>query len=296
MNWIATQGKFDIKPSCIKYIPSSSNTGLGGINQSVSGIVKSNQYFDSGEISFNVQIKDTNSYCNLILNDGLTNPIYIGINDGVNAYSIRKWDGSTFTNLSVAGDPGSLKINKKIYVSVKVMGSLTELYIEEVKVCSTICNIFNSQIAMWIYGSSEVEVSGFKVKSIKPSAFIVMQFSKNYDELYEEVIRPTCEKYGFECIRADEIYTNGQIIEDVLSSIRNANLVIADITPDNPNVFYELGYAHGINKPAILLCDRQREKLPFDISGTRAIFYDNSISRKTKVEEALLKHLANIKA
>ncbi len=60
------------------------------------------------------------------------------------------------------------------------------------------------------------------------------------------------------------------------------------------NVFYEVGYSHGLNKPTILLSDRKREKLPFDISGFRALFYDNTIGGKTAVEERLRSHLKNI--
>jgi nucleoside 2-deoxyribosyltransferase len=62
-------------------------------------------------------------------------------------------------------------------------------------------------------------------------------------------------------------------------------------------VFYEVGYAHGIGKPTILLSDRKRdEKLPFDIAGFRTLFYDNTISGKGVVEERLKKHLDGLRA
>ena len=61
-----------------------------------------------------------------------------------------------------------------------------------------------------------------------------------------------------------------------------------------PNVFYELGYAHALGKPTILLAERGRE-LPFDIRGYRCIFYDNTIGGKAAVETNLKKHLENIK-
>jgi len=50
-------------------------------------------------------------------------------------------------------------------------------------------------------------------------------------------------------------------------SIQESSFLIADITPDNPNVFYEVGYAHGLKKPTILLSDRRRDNLPFDCPG-----------------------------
>jgi nucleoside 2-deoxyribosyltransferase len=123
-----------------------------------------------------------------------------------------------------------------------------------------------------------------------------MQFTDEYNALFKEVIRPVCASYGYEVIRGDDFYTSGQIIEDITRSIRESALIIADVTPDNANVFYEVGYAHGIGKPTILLSDRKRDKkLPFDIAGFRTLFYDNTISGKGVVEERLKKHLDGLR-
>ena len=68
---------------------------------------------------------------------------------------------------------------------------------------------------------------------------------------------------------------------------------MAEITPPNQNVFYELGYAHALAKPTILLAERGKQ-LPFDISGYRVLFYDNTIGGKNQVEDGLKKHLTAI--
>jgi len=72
-----------------------------------------------------------------------------------------------------------------------------------------------------------------------------------------------------------------------------SDIIIADITPPNPNVFYELGYSHALGKPTILLAQRE-SRLPFDVSGFRVIFYDNTIKGKGEVENNLRNHLNNI--
>ena len=141
---------------------------------------------------------------------------------------------------------------------------------------------------------SETKLYNVKYKPIKPKVFIVMQFSDEYNTLYNEVIKPVTESFDLECIRADEFYTSSPIIKDIVDSIKESYIIIAEITPDNPNVFYEIGYAHAINKPTILLCDKKREKLPFDVSGFRTLFYDNSIGGKSKVERDLKKFIENI--
>lgn len=114
-----------------------------------------------------------------------------------------------------------------------------------------------------------------------------MQFTNEYNDLYKEVILPVTEEYGYECERADEAHTTNPIIQDIIQSIKESSVIIADITLNNPNVFYEVGYAHAISKPTILLCERKRERLPFDISGFRTLFYDNTIAGKSAVEKSL---------
>ena len=63
-----------------------------------------------------------------------------------------------------------------------------------------------------------------------------------------------------------------------------SEFVIAEITPVNANVYYELGFAHAINKPTILLADRAIDKLPFDVSPFRVLFYENTIGGKRLFE------------
>lgn len=142
--------------------------------------------------------------------------------------------------------------------------------------------------------SKIVSLKDFKVTLKQPKLFVVMQFSDDYNQLFCEVIKPVAEKFGFECIKADDIFTTGTILQDIINLITESSVIIADITPDNPNGFYEVGYSHAIGKPTILLCDRKRTKLPFDVSGFRTIFYDNTIAGKSTVEKSLEKFLTNI--
>jgi nucleoside 2-deoxyribosyltransferase len=91
----------------------------------------------------------------------------------------------------------------------------------------------------------------------------------------------------------DELAGPGIIFEDIKRPIAEAKIVVAEITAPNQNVFYELGYAHALNKPTILLAQRGKE-LPFDIRSYRVIFYDDSIGGKPALERNLQKHLEAI--
>ena len=117
-----------------------------------------------------------------------------------------------------------------------------------------------------------------------------MQFSSSFDDVYSEVIKKVCLEEGIDVVRIDETMGPGVIVQDITREIREANLVIADISPVNANVFYEVGYAHALNKPTILLAEKAT-KLPFDVSPFRTLFYENSIGGKTKFEEGLRMHV-----
>ena len=88
-----------------------------------------------------------------------------------------------------------------------------------------------------------------------------MQFTSPFDELFEEVIRPVCAEIG---IDAYPIFTGLALSCRILFKVwPNPNVVIAEITPANANVFYELGYAHALRKPVIALAEHDTA-LPFE--------------------------------
>ena len=111
---------------------------------------------------------------------------------------------------------------------------------------------------------------------------------------------PIRKSLGFEY---DYEYMAEQIVKQIKAGCKQKGVqevVIAEISPAggelnnyNPNVFYELGYAHALGKPTILLA-RRGSKLPFDINSYRVVFYDDTIGGKAEVEENLRKHLAAI--
>jgi hypothetical protein len=176
-----------------------------------------------------------------------------------------------------------------------VSESRVDLLVKGVNVLSTNVNISlrKTQVGLWARSRSKVEFENFNVDSDIPKAFVVMQFSKPYNELYEEVVSRVCDEFGIGSVRADEIYGPGMIIADIVRKIEECKVVIEDITPDNPNVYYEIGYSHAINKPTILISEEGRN-LPFDVSPFRVLFYENTIAGKKKVEEGLREHLSTI--
>lgn len=109
---------------------------------------------------------------------------------------------------------------------------------------------------------------------MRKSCFVIMPFGDVYlDEYYQKIVKPTVETAGYTVKRADEIYGVKPIIHDIFDSIREADILIADVTGRNPNVNYELGAAHMIGKEVILL-SQTMEDVPFDYRHIRTIVYD----------------------
>ena len=296
VHWISIFGSIEATENQIKYIPYQITEGSNQGNYGIAN-AKSNIEFENGIITFKVFLKNPKSICQIILNHGTQNEINIGLNLGKSAYGMAAYKAGKWEHISAVGYDQTPNVEEWIPVKIKVSGSIIELYVYEIKACAGIETIVNSQLGIAMGGvDGEVLVKDIHVKGTTPQIFVVMQFTEQYNELYNEVIRPTCESYGYECIRADDMYTNKLIIEDIVQYIKESSIVIADITPNNPNVFYEVGYAHGSGKPTILLSDKKREQVPFDVSGFRTLFYDNTIGGKAVIEERLKKHLDNIKS
>jgi len=110
---------------------------------------------------------------------------------------------------------------------------------------------------------------------ITNTCFVVMPFASLFESQYSRVIKPAIEAAGLVSVRGDEIYTNQSIVQDIWSAVRSARLVVAELSGRNPNVMYEIGLAHAIGKPIILLT-RTEDDVPFDLKALRYIFYDTN--------------------
>ena len=97
----------------------------------------------------------------------------------------------------------------------------------------------------------------------KPFAFVLMPFSAEFDDTYELAIKPACEQAGAYAERVDKQIFTGSILERVFNQISKVDLIIADMSERNPNVFYEVGYAHALGKTTILLTN-QTYDIPLD--------------------------------
>ena len=136
--------------------------------------------------------------------------------------------------------------------------------------------------------SDRLKEAGYSSET-KPLVFVAMPFDKKMYDIFHYGIRGAVNKAGCLCERADEAYFTGDIMDRVKLRIRQADLVIADLTQANANVYLEVGYAWGCDKQTVLLIQDATE-LKFDVKSQRCLVY----SGIKELEELLQKELENI--
>ena len=296
--WVTLSGTCDLLDNKITYTPLW-NSDQDDQEQLEIARLSSNETFQTGTIAFTVNFEAKEDIMCLVQlgeqsqeNQGVLAGLWSSDNS---VFMIANTNPQAKPSRFVySGHVSNLQENHDYHVRIEVNGSRIQLYIDDVLVSSTLGTVHRSPIKLRMRSKSKIVVRDFTVQTSKPLMFVVMQFSDEYDQIFK-LIKDVSEPFGYECVRADTIFRPGAILEDITKSIIDATVIIADVTTNNPNVFYELGYAHASQKTTILLSNKTREDgLPFDISGFRTLFYANTIAGKTDMEDSLKKYLKNI--
>lgn len=114
----------------------------------------------------------------------------------------------------------------------------------------------------------------------KKRIFVFQPFSPQFDAAFQ-LIQAAAQSAGVETWRLDQVAVAGSITEQLYEAIEKSDLIICDITHSNPHVMYELGYAHALRKPVILISQRS-EHMPFDVRSVRMLYYDAELGRQTE--------------
>ena len=123
-------------------------------------------------------------------------------------------------------------------------------------------------------------------------AFIAMPFDRDLDGVAQELAK-ALEEHGFEAKRADDFLNQQNILKDIVIPLSEYDLLIADLTGLNSNVMYELGLAHALDTPVIMIT-QNRHELPFDLQSYRALEYSPIIGQFDEFRESFSQRLDNI--
>jgi len=107
----------------------------------------------------------------------------------------------------------------------------------------------------------------------KGTCFVMMPFSDPFNRYYTTIYRPAIEAAGLEPGRTDDIFRPSGIVSDLWSMIQEAKVLVAELTTKNANVFYELGLAHAIGKPVVMVSQTESD-VPYDLQSLRVLLYN----------------------
>lgn len=219
-----------------------------------------------------------------------------GIGGWDNAYSLFEGSNLRTTRLAGVGSNANIEINRKYKLKIVLEGQKVDIFVDSIKVISypNLPRQTGTSVGMFCFRAlDKVTFSNYKVSSSRPKAFVAMQFSDPYNEVYRDAVEPLVREIGFDPLRIDDVHGPGIIINDIRNSLSESSIVIAEISERNPNVFYELGVAHALGKPTVLLAAKG-SSLPFDVGPHRCIFYENTIPGRGKLQEALKRSLMSL--
>lgn len=128
----------------------------------------------------------------------------------------------------------------------------------------------------------------------KYTFFICPLENEEVNHNYEYVIKPTILRYHFSIEKADEISTTGTLTDSILEAITRSRFVVADLTDERPNCYYEVGYAHALGKPVIILAKKDTRR-HFDISVYKWNFWTDYKDLKKIFEAEILNVLNRLK-
>lgn len=298
--WAPIVGKWRTSADSITFTGEVVPRSAGTQTVRAVGVALSGTLFDRGVVSGSIRLSAEDSAGRFLFGFESfdSRHVAVGIGGSLEAYVIEEWDARArpiLRPLAIAGSMDNLELDRSYKVQVNLEGQRMTLNVDGIKVLDHLLAepLDREQVGIMASGNGEVEFADVKVSARVLSAFVVMRFTSPFNELYDEVIDPVCHSVGIKAYRASDIYRPGVILQDITQGLTESNLAIAEITPENANVFYELGYAHALKKPVILLAERGTG-LPFDISGYRVIFYDDAIRGKSSLESELRRHLSSI--
>jgi hypothetical protein len=135
-----------------------------------------------------------------------------------------------------------------------------------------------------------------KITPQSGKCFVLMPFDPTLTEVFD-TIRDAIQgpELRFTCQRADDVRVGGYIMDSVLRGIAEAEIVIADLTGSNANVFYELGIAHTVKRPEkVILLIQDMASMPFDLSAFRSIEYKQTIAGATRLKADLVGAISEV--
>ena len=138
------------------------------------------------------------------------------------------------------------------------------------------------------------ELPGLQVKSLlgRGKCFVIMPLGlEDLNVVYEHYVRPVLEQEcNLVCVRGDELLGSNIVMANIKRALVEVDLVVAELTTKNPNVFYEIGVGDAHGKPMLFMC-QINEEIPFDLRHRHVLRYEYTPKGCKLMEQQLKKHI-----
>jgi hypothetical protein len=238
-NWAAVVGRWAATPELIQYLGPQPQfphpLGICLTNVNITGGTITARISPSGDAEGRILLgyrSPTERY------------VMAGLRGWNFAYSIGEFEPSLgWRALAAAGAATNLTPEQWYQVSVALSGQRISLTVDGVRVLDHVLErpLSGGQAGLFAWGEHPVKFAEYLVDKRPGTVFVVMQFSDPYKQLYQEVIQPVASTFGLQAYHVGEVFGPGMILHDIAQGIVDATVVVAEITPANQNVFYELG-------------------------------------------------------
>lgn len=296
--WMGIWGEWKTAEASVKFLGKSRSLPVD-YDGLVVGVAASNiDRFTEGEVEALIRFEDVQGAqhtAGIILGfKSMNDPFFYAEFGDTCGFSISSYVPGLFRPLRKS-EASPLVANTPYAIRATLRGRMAELRVNDVRVAEVVLpdEPAGHQVAVIASGQTPVVFESIQIRPAKPRAFVATQFTAPFDRIWDQVIRKAAEAEGFNPIRIDEVVGPNPILADIKRHVAEAAVVIAEITPLNANVFYELGYADALNKPLVLVA-QAGTKLPFDIQGYRTVFYEDVIGGEVRLADNLRKQLQSV--
>ncbi len=202
---------------------------------------------------------------------------------------------SIWSRLASQGKKEQVDFRKPYRLRVECQGSKIALYEDDKQLLAVEDDTYSTGYWGFRTVRTQARFAGVRERSPSiPKCFVIMPFTPSLSFVYE-TIKKTVISEGLDCKRADEFAVAQPIIDDIKKHIADADLVIADLTGKNANVYYEAGFTHALGKRLILIA-QSRNDLAFDVGYIRAVIYSSPKELREKLKPAIRENLGQSKA
>lgn len=177
-------------------------------------------------------------------------------------------------------------INDRLMSTEERWQDVNHLQASRLKTQSDIVEENNSELTKFLksYGLTKTDME------VDPKlVFVLVPFNARFKRTYAAIV-DACTRVGLKCVRGDEDQVRGDLMPHILRLIGRAKIIIAVVDGRNPNVFYELGIAHALNKVTILIT-KSIESAPFDLQSKKLIAYSQNSELTEKLQSEIVRSL-----